>query len=143
MAVCPLPRGRVVAQAEHSDGGGDYEDEGNDVGYSPRHVGSEVMGVDERVKDGGHNEATPVSPTLYSVASMCELGGVLSYPGAGVPPATSKRIGRPHDIFVKESCAPHLARYETAAENTHEEAYGDEAARFRREAGHGGGDGAG
>lgn len=143
MAVCPLPRGRVLAEEEHSEGGGGDENEGDDVGYSPGHIGSQVLGADERVKDGGHNEATPVSPIFFFIAIMFELGGVLGYPTAGIPPATSECVGRPHDILVKEPCAPHLARYETTAEDSHEEAYGDEAARVSREAGHGGGDGAG
>ena len=61
----------------------------------------------------------------------------LGYPAASVPPAARKRIRRPHDILVEEARAPHLARYEGAAEDTNEEAQGDEAARVGHESGHG------
>lgn len=41
-----------------TDFGKEQYESGGGVGYSPDHVESEVLGVDERVEDGGYNDAT-------------------------------------------------------------------------------------
>ncbi len=46
-----------------------------------------------------------------------EVGNTTS----GIAKAPGKRIGCPHDVFVKESCRPDLAWHEATAKNTHEE----------------------
>lgn len=58
MAFGPLARWTVVAEEEHGNGGGSDEDERDDESYTPGDMGGKVLGIDERVEDGWHNEVS-------------------------------------------------------------------------------------
>lgn len=115
LALRPLAGGAVVAEDEHADGDGNDQDEGDDKGDAPGDVGSQLLVGDERVKDGRHDKVGDAA--------------------TGVAPAGGQGVGGTDDVLVKEGGGPDLAGDKGTAEDTDEEAQGNEAI--------GGGDGTG
>ena len=117
VTVSPLSSRSILAEDEHEDCDGAYDDERHDECDSPGNMGAQVLMVNQGVKDGWHNE---VGDSTSSVT-----------------PSTSKRIACSDHVLVEKSGRPHLARYEGTTQDTDEESNHVEARGTRYSASQG------
>ena len=83
VTFAPFAHGRVGTQQEHGDGRRGDADERDDESDAPRHVRRQMLSRHQRVEDGGHQEVSDAA--------------------SGVAHPSGQRIGRAHDVLVKES----------------------------------------
>ena len=121
VALTPFASRRVVAEEEHAGRRSADKNERDDESNAPRLRRSQALVEPERVVDHGHQEVGDAA--------------------ASISPASDQRIGCSHNVLVEETRRPYLTRHECAAQDSDEEAQGDEAGDVVHEAGHCGRDG--
>ena len=107
MSGGPCSGRRVWTEKDHSQGGGDDQDEGDEEGDPPRDPRSQVLRVDERVEDCRHDEV--------GHATTC------------VAPTGRESVGGSDDVLVEECGRPDFASDERRAEDAGEASQNDQA----------------
>lgn len=100
MALAPGAGGGVGADEEEGYSRGNNDDEWDDEGHPPCFVGGQALGLDQGVKDGGHEKVGDAA--------------------AGVAKSTCEGVGCADDVLVEESSRPDLTWYEATAQDTDE-----------------------
>lgn len=106
VSLGPLAGRGIGAEGDHTEGGGDDDNQGHNKGDAPG-LAVGVPAALERVEDGRHDEVGDAA--------------------AGVAPPAGQCVGRAHDVLVEEARRPHHAWDKGAAQDADEESADVEA----------------